>query len=101
MSRSRKRRRYHADTRKAAVQSSAQQQAITRTQAEGVLLAALDGYSNAAAFLGDDSTLLSAGTFVRLLRILRINMRCIRHFAWIPAVSWRSTCVAAVRYPQL
>ena len=65
MSRSRKRRRYHADTRKAAVQSSAQQQAITRTQAEGVLLAALDGYSNAAAFLGDDSTLLSAGTFVR------------------------------------
>ena len=65
MSRSRKRRRYHADTRKAAVKTSAQQQAITRTQAEGVLLAALDGYSNAAAFLGDDSTLLSAGTFVR------------------------------------
>ena len=25
----------------------------------------LDGYSNAAAFLGDDSPLLSAGTFAR------------------------------------
>ena len=39
--------------------------AISRTQAEAVLLAAMDGYSNAAAFLGEESTLLSAGTFVR------------------------------------
>ncbi len=43
----------------------AQGNGISRTQAEAVLLSALDGYSNAAAFLGDDSTLLSAGTFVR------------------------------------
>ena len=45
--------------------NSAQNNAISRTQAEGILLAAMDGYSNAAAFLGEDSTLLSAGTFVR------------------------------------
>lgn len=30
-----------------------------------LLLQALDGYSNAAAFLGDDSPLLSSGTFTR------------------------------------
>lgn len=30
-----------------------------------LLLQALDGYSNAAAFLGDDSALLSSGTFVQ------------------------------------
>ena len=38
---------------------------LTRSQAEAVLLSALDGYSNAAAFLGEDSTLISAGTFIR------------------------------------
>ena len=32
---------------------------------EKAILAALDGYSNAAAFLGDDSPLLSSGTFHR------------------------------------
>ena len=45
--------------------NSAQNNAISRTQAEGILLAAMDGYSNAAAFLGEDSPLMAAGTFLR------------------------------------
>ena len=45
----------------------------------------LDGYSNAAAFLGDDSPLLSAGTFARntltsnpelLTTMYRVNWLC-------------------------
>ncbi len=36
-----------------------------RAHPAGALLEAMDGYSNAAAFLGDDSPLLSSGTFVR------------------------------------
>ena len=38
---------------------------FTRPQAVAQILAALDGYSNAAAFLGDDSPLISSGTFRR------------------------------------
>ena len=38
---------------------------LTRTQAVAEILSALDGYSNAAAFLGEDSPLISSGTFRR------------------------------------
>ena len=37
----------------------------SKSQAVAQILAALDGYSNAAAFLGDDSPLISSGTFRR------------------------------------
>ncbi len=39
--------------------------ALTRNQALKDVLSALDGYSNALAFLGEDSPLISAGTFHR------------------------------------
>ena len=38
---------------------------MTKPQAVAAILAALDGYSNAAAFLGEDSVLLSSGTYRR------------------------------------
>ena len=38
---------------------------LTRPQAVAQILAALDGYSNAAAFLGEDSPLMASGTFHR------------------------------------
>ena len=38
---------------------------LTRTQAVAEILSALDGYSNAAAFLGEDSPLIASGTFHR------------------------------------
>ena len=38
---------------------------VSLWEKEKAVLAALDGYSNAASFLGDDSVLLSSGTFVR------------------------------------
>lgn len=38
---------------------------FTRAEAAENLLAAMDGYSNAAAFIGEDSPLMAAGTFVR------------------------------------
>jgi phage-related protein (TIGR01555 family) len=38
---------------------------ITREMATAAFLMCMDGYSNAAAFLGEQSPLLSAGTFVR------------------------------------
>lgn len=60
MSRSRNRRKNNPPK-----QTVKQGQIISRSQAESVLLSALDGYSNAAAFLGEDSTLISAGTFIR------------------------------------
>ena len=62
-----------------------------RSAQMGVLLSmagrelGLDGYSNAAAFLGDDSPLLSAGTFARntltsnpelLTTMYRVNWLC-------------------------
>ncbi len=60
MSRNRKRR-----NRSSGHQSAAQNQVASRMKAGSALLSAMDGYSNAAAFLGDDSLLLSSGTFVR------------------------------------
>ena len=38
---------------------------LTRQQAIKDVLTALDGYSNATAFLGEDSPLMSSGTFHR------------------------------------
>ena len=38
---------------------------LTRSQAVAAILTALDGYSNAAAFLGEDSPLIASGTFHR------------------------------------
>ena len=38
---------------------------ITRGQLAAELLSAMDGYSNAAAFLGENSPLMASGTFVR------------------------------------
>lgn len=43
----------------------AQRNVISKAQAEAVLLAAMDGYSNAAAFLGESSPLMASGTFIR------------------------------------
>ena len=37
----------------------------TKAQVTGELLAAMDGYSNAAAFIGEDSPLMASGTFIR------------------------------------
>ena len=72
MSRNRNRTRY---SKKAAApagkpaQPAAQEKTagtqLTRPQAVAQILSALDGYSNAAAFLGEDSLLLSSGTFHR------------------------------------
>ena len=38
---------------------------MTKPQAVAAILSALDGYSNAAAFLGEDSPLIASGTFHR------------------------------------
>ena len=46
-------------------QAPVRELSMTRTQAESVLLSALDGYSNAAAFLGEDSPVMASGTFIR------------------------------------
>ena len=48
-----------------AVQEKKPGTQLTRPQAVAQILSALDGYSNAAAFLGEDSLLLSSGTFHR------------------------------------
>ena len=42
-----------------------QKSVISKAQAEAALLAAMDGYSNAAAFLGESSPLMASGTFIR------------------------------------
>ena len=47
------------------IQNIPQKTTVTKAQAEAAILAAMDGYSNAAAFLGEESPLISAGTFVR------------------------------------
>ena len=47
------------------IQNIPQKNTVTKAQAEAAILAAMDGYSNAAAFLGEESPLISSGTFVR------------------------------------
>lgn len=53
------------NTRKPVHAVPVQEVRISRNDAEAALLSALDGYSNAAAFLGEDSPLISSGTFLR------------------------------------
>ena len=71
MSRKRNRTRYRkpAAARKAVREEPSRpvpkKNALTRNQALKDVLQALDGYSNALAFLGEDSPLISAGTFHR------------------------------------
>ncbi|MCR5297503.1 MAG: DUF1073 domain-containing protein [Clostridiales bacterium] len=50
-------------SRKQAVRP--EQKPVSKAQVTEDLLAACDGYSNAAAFIGEDSPLMSSGTFVR------------------------------------
>ena len=45
--------------------TSLQKQDVSRSKKQVRAMKGLDGYSNAAAFLGEDSDLLSAGTFIR------------------------------------
>ena len=71
MSRKRNRTRYRkpAAARKAVREEPSlpvqMKNPLTRNQALKDVLSALDGYSNALAFLGEDSPLISAGTFHR------------------------------------
>ena len=62
MSRNRKRRNASVHNSMAPVQK---QETMTKPQAVAAILSALDGYSNAAAFLGEDSPLIASGTFHR------------------------------------
>ena len=43
----------------------ASEKTISKPEAVAAILSALDGYSNAAAFLGEDSPLIASGTFHR------------------------------------
>ena len=58
---SRKRKRYRGQNGQKKTTPSG----LTKPEAVAAILSALDGYSNAAAFLGEDSVLLSSGTFRR------------------------------------
>jgi len=64
MSRNRNRNGKNHPVRREPVQAE-QKEPMTKPQAVAAILAALDGYSNAAAFLGEDSVLLSSGTYRR------------------------------------
>ena len=64
MSRKRNRTRYKNRT-PAPAPAPQQGSPLTKPQAVAQILSALDGYSNAAAFLGEDSPLLASGTFRR------------------------------------
>ncbi len=48
-----------------AVRPGTHNKAIGKSEAERILLSALDGYSNAAAFIGESSPLMASGTFIR------------------------------------
>ena len=66
MSRKRNRTRYKNRAPSPAPAPAPQQGSpLTKPQAVAEILSALDGYSNAAAFLGEDSPLLASGTFRR------------------------------------
>ena len=49
----------------APVSVPASEKSISKPEAVAAILSALDGYSNAAAFLGDQSPLIASGTFHR------------------------------------
>ena len=59
----------HRNRRNASVRNSTspvqKKETMTKPQAVAAILSALDGYSNAAAFLGDQSPLIASGTFHR------------------------------------
>jgi len=65
MSHKRNHHRYSRKKAQAPAPTVKKDSSVSKTKAGGALLAALDGYANAAAFLGEDSELLSAGTFRR------------------------------------
>ena len=68
---SRKRRRYRKTTTREILRQAqddtgkSAEKSVSKPEAVAAILSALDGYSNAAAFLGEDSVLLSSGTFRR------------------------------------
>ena len=62
---SRNRNRYSSKHNQNISAHATKKNTVTKAQAEAAILAAMDGYSNAAAFLGEESPLISAGTFVR------------------------------------
>ena len=62
MSRKKRRYRKHAQP---VQRTEKKHNGPTKPEAVAAILSALDGYSNAAAFLGEDSILLSSGTFRR------------------------------------
>ena len=61
---SRKKRRYRKQAQPVQ-RTEKKHNGPTKPEAVAAILSALDGYSNAAAFLGEDSVLLSSGTFRR------------------------------------
>ena len=61
---SRKRKRYRKQAQPVQ-RTEKKHNGPTKPEAVAAILSALDGYSNAAAFLGEDSVLLSSGTFRR------------------------------------
>ena len=66
MSRTRKKRtRINTTPAPNAVKPAVKKESFSFAKQEKALLEALDGYANAAAFLGEDSPLLSSGTFRR------------------------------------
>ena len=64
MSRKRNRTRYK-NQRPTPIPKQEKGTPLTKPQAVAEILSALDGYSNAAAFLGEDSPLIASGTFHR------------------------------------
>ena len=68
---SRKRRRYRKTATREILRQAqddtgkSAEKSVSKPEAVAAILSALDGYSNAAAFLGEDSVLLSSGTFRR------------------------------------
>ena len=64
MSRKRNRTRYK-NQRPTQIPKQEKGTPLTKPQAVAEILSALDGYSNAAAFLGEDSPLIASGTFHR------------------------------------
>ncbi len=62
---SRNRNRYNRNHNQNMSAQLTSKKIVTKAQAEAAILAAMDGYSNAAALLGEESPLISSGTFVR------------------------------------
>ena len=85
MSRRSRRNRYKKNA--GSVTAGSQQRVVPGVREQILTLLGRDGYSNAAAFLGDSSRLMSAGTFLRtgltanselLTTMYRVNWLCKR-----------------------